>query len=159
VQDDGWARNVRDLVERQARARQARRPTPARAPGEPPRERIFHLFLGDHDFHDRRAYTPVRAQLRAAGKYCQVYVDTSFGDAQAVQATVDDAVRTFDREVYPRACERLGECRDVDGDGRFTILFTPLLSRMQQGKVALDGFVRGSDSPATWRHPSATAAT
>jgi len=33
----------------------------------------------------------------------------------------------------------------VDRDGRFTILFTPLLARLQKGKVALGGFVRGSD--------------
>jgi hypothetical protein len=39
----------------------------------------------------------------------------------------------------------LGRCLDVDRDGRFTLLFTGWLGRLQGGKVSLGGFVRGSD--------------
>src|SRR5208337_4955642 len=34
---------------------------------------------------------------------------------------------------------------DVDRDGRFTLLFTAWLRKLQDGKVAVGGFVRGSD--------------
>ena len=34
---------------------------------------------------------------------------------------------------------------DIDRDGRFTILLTGKLSALQNGKVQIDGFVRGSD--------------
>src|SRR5262249_7865045 len=43
------------------------------------------------------------------------------------------------------ALRHLGQARDVDRDGRFTILLSPLLGKLQAGKVAIDGFVRGSD--------------
>src|SRR5262249_54805889 len=61
------------------------------------------------------------------------------------QATLDDAVRTFDEEVHPKARQHLGRVLDVDRDGRFTLLFTPWLGKLQRGKVALSGFVRGCD--------------
>src|SRR5207244_1823742 len=54
-------------------------------------------------------------------------------------------VRTFDGDIYPQARGELGNVLDVDRDGRFTILFTGWLSRLCNGKVSLDGFVRGSD--------------
>ncbi len=62
-----------------------------------------------------------------------------------MQPTVSDIVCTFDGEIYPRACLRLGQALDVDRDGRFTILLTGRLSKLCNGKVSLSGFVRGSD--------------
>jgi hypothetical protein len=45
----------------------------------------------------------------------------------------------------------------VDGDGRFTILFSDRLSRLQAGKVSLGGFVRGSDFYADLAAPFGNA--
>jgi hypothetical protein len=87
----------------------------------------------------------VVGELNTVGRHCQVYVDRDHDNARGLRPTVDDAVRAFDEEVYPRARERLGRALDVDRDGRFTILFTGWLDRLQRGKVALGGFVRGSD--------------
>jgi hypothetical protein len=74
-----------------------------------------------------------------------VYVDRDHADRAGLQPTLDDIVRTFDDEVYPRACRQLGRALDVDRDGRFTILLTGWLGKLSNGKVALGGFVRGSD--------------
>ncbi len=112
---------------------------------EPPREKVFHLFTGEQDFRNTREYAAVAAELRAVGRHCQVYVDRNHRDRAGLQPTVEDAVRTFDEAVYPLARRQLGQVLDVDRDGRFTILFTPWLARLQKGKVALGGFVRGSD--------------
>jgi hypothetical protein len=130
------------------RLERARRQSVARAPLPPqaaPRERVFHLFTGDQDFHDPRAYTTVFGELRTVGRHCQVYVDRDHADRSRLQPTVEDAVRTFDEDIYPRARQQLGQALDVDRDGRFTILFTGWLDRLQRGQVALGGFVRGSD--------------
>jgi len=62
-----------------------------------------------------------------------------------LQPAIDDAVHTFDSEVYPFARQHLGQVLDVDRDGRFTMLFTSWLGKLSGGKVSVSGFVRGSD--------------
>ncbi|MBL8800264.1 MAG: hypothetical protein JNM56_40660 [Planctomycetia bacterium] len=142
--DDLWQQQIRLTRERlqRARQRQAFITYPA---AEPPRERAFHLFMGEMDFHNAESYTEIRARLQAVGKHCQVYVDGETPDQEPLRAAVSDAVRTFDEEVHPQARQRFGGVLDVDRDGRFTLLFTPKLSRLCNGKVTLGGCVRGSD--------------
>jgi hypothetical protein len=144
--DPAWRRRVAALAEQLARARRERQPAAPYAPlPSPAREKVFHLFAGDHDFHNRGSYADVRAELRGVGRHCQAYVDRATPDDDDVRATVADAVRTFDDAVYPRARDLLGEALDVDRDGRFTIFLTGRLAHMQAGKVSLGGFVRGAD--------------
>ncbi len=111
----------------------------------PPGEKVFHLFVRNLDYRDPGNYVAVTAALRAVGRHCQVYVDSSHTDADGLRPTVADAVRAFDEEIYPAALRAQGRALDVDRDGRFTILFSPWLAKLQSGKVALSGFVRGSD--------------
>ncbi len=137
---------LRDLDERLERGRRVGMPLQQFPPLEiPPRQKVFYLFTGDQDFQNTRAYVAVVGELRAVGRHCQVYVDREHADARGLQPTVDDAVRTFDERVYPLAQQKLGQALDVDRDGRFTILFTSWLDRLQHGKVSVGGFVRGSD--------------
>jgi hypothetical protein len=111
----------------------------------PPRQRSFYLFIKERDFQDPDGYVTVAGELERVGRHCQVYVDRNSADRAALQSTLDDIVRTFDERVYPRACQALGRALDVDRDGRFTILLTGWLGKLANGRVALDGFVRGSD--------------
>jgi hypothetical protein len=135
-----------ELARRLERARGQRPPREQFPPLQtPPQQKVFYLFTGDQDFHDAGAYTAVVGALRAVGRHCQVYVDRAHADLGGLQPTIDDAVRTFDEQVYPVAQRRLGQALDVDRDGRFTVLFTGLLDRLQRGAVSLGGFVRGSD--------------
>jgi hypothetical protein len=141
-----WRRRTDAAAGRLERAR-CGRPADQEYPplAEPPRQRTFHVFVGEHDFGSPDAYAAVAADLRAVGCRCQVYVDRAHPDPGAVQPAADDVVRTFDDDVYPRARRQLGRCLDVDRDGRFTVLFSPSLAKMSRGKVSLGGFVRGSD--------------
>ncbi len=141
----GWTQQVYELHDRLARARQMHPPAAEYRPvSEPPRQRTFYLFTREHDFQNPDGYVAIAAGLRAVGRYCQVYLDPA-ADPARLQPTIDDIVRTFDQEVYPRARQEFGRVFDVDRDGRFTILLTPWLGRLQNGKVSLGGFVRGSD--------------
>jgi hypothetical protein len=112
---------------------------------EPLRTRNFYLFVKERDFCDPQSYVTVTGELQGVGRHCQVYVDRDYGNRSELQPTVDDVIQTFDKEVYPRACRSLGRAADVDRDGRFTILLTPWLGKLSDGKVSLGGFVRGSD--------------
>jgi hypothetical protein len=141
-----WRQRTDALADRLARFRKERQDDPAVVPtAEPPQRRKFFLFVSEGEFQNPASYDEVRAELRGVGKHCQVYVDCEHGDRDALQPTVDDAVKTFDESVFPMARKSLGRCLDVDRDGRFTILFSPKLARMSCGKVRLEGFVRGAD--------------
>jgi hypothetical protein len=144
--DPAWVRRTADFRDRLAKAARGRlAAVDYRPPGEPPRQRAFSLFTRANEFQDPAAYATIVGELRAVGRHCQVYVDRDHPDPAALQPTVDDVVRTFDEEVFPRACRDFGRALDVDRDGRFTILFTGWLGRLVNGRVAIGGFVRGSD--------------
>jgi hypothetical protein len=144
--DENWKRRVQALHARLAAARRNRTPPHEYPPSaDPPRQKTFYLFTGEHDFQDTDSYAAVVTGLRGVGRRCLVYVDRDHPDPAALQPTVDYIVHTFDEEVYPRARRSLGQTLDVDRDGRFAVLLTGRLAKLQGGKVALGGFVRGSD--------------
>ncbi len=110
----------------------------------PPTERTFHLMTQSGLPTSAASYRAIPARLRAVGRRVQIYVDAS-DQANVDIATLRDLVETFDGRVWPTVAERFGPATDVDGDGRFTILLTGWLSRLADGKVRVDGFVRGAD--------------
>lgn len=97
------------------------------------------------DFTQSKNYERVQARLFAVGEQCAIYVDVESTKDEQLKNLVDDTIATFDREVQPAAVRKLGRHRDVDGDGKFAILFTPWLGKLADGGVSLGGFVRGSD--------------
>lgn len=112
---------------------------------EPAPVREFYVFTKDQDLLSPAGYVAVTGELRAVGTHCQIYVDRGEPDPGRLNATIGDLKHTFDDIVYPQACRSLGRALDVDRDGRFTILLSPWLGKLSDGKVAIDGFVRGSD--------------
>jgi len=143
--DPSWARRTAELRGRLDRAREAGAPLedyPASA--QPPRERTFYLFVGGGNPQSPAGHVAIRGELRSVGQFCQVYVDHDEPSSAALQATIDDVVRTFDTDIFPQAAS-LGRAVDVDRDGRFTILMTSRLSQLGGGTVSLGGCVRGSD--------------
>ncbi len=119
-------------------------PAPTPSVVSPPSVRAFHLLVRDGDPASLSNYDRVEAKLAAVGVHIQVYVDPA--DLGLVQmATLREIVETFDQKIFPIAKAELGLARDVDGDGRFTVLVSSLLSRLAGGKTQVDGFVRGTD--------------
>lgn len=127
-------------------------PAPAPASRTPPASRSFHLMVRDGDVISPSNYIAVKAALRAVGTRVQVYVDER-DDASVAQSAVHDVVATFDDRVFPLAADTIGQARDVDGDGRFTVLLSGWLTRLGGGRHAVDGFVRGADLDATLPAP------
>lgn len=146
VPDTRWRDHTRLLAERLASSRTNEALTAEYPPSKsPPQQKTFALFVKENDFYNADSYASVTGQLQAVGKHCQVYVDHDYRDLGRLQPTIADVVRTFDEQILPKARRNLGRALDADRDGRFTILFTPWLSRLLNGRVALEGFVRGSD--------------
>ena len=144
--DSAWKAQVEAKARFLERARR-NRPTLNRfSPlARPPADKIFHLFTGERDLENPAHYQEVRADLVRIGRFGQVYLDGADKGLPGVEQTTADALRIFDEEIVPRAERDLGRALDVDRDGRFTLLFTRKLDGLQNGKVRIDGFVRGSD--------------
>ena len=122
--------------------------TPIEAPswalGSPPEVRTFHLPVRDGDPSSASNYVAVNARLRASSSLVQVYVDPA--DLERVdRSTLADIVKTFDEHVLPKSRETIGSARDVDHDGRFTILLSNWLGHLADGRLSVDGYVRGAD--------------
>ncbi len=110
----------------------------------PPTERTFHLLVRDGDAASASNYLPVTGVLRAMGDRIQVYVGSE--DLNLVsERLLEDVVTTFDQHVFPTAAKTMGQARDVDRDGRFTVLISGWLNRLSSGRHSVDGFVRGAD--------------
>ena len=118
----------------------------------PPPQRTFHLMVRDGDVASASNYQAVRGELRAVGQRVQVYVDAE-DLARVGEDVLRDLVDTFDGRVFPTAATRFGWARDVDGDGRFTVLMSCWLTRLAGGRHAVDGYVRGADFDATLAPP------
>ena len=116
----------------------------APATGSPPPERTFHVMVRDGDVASPSNYLALTGKVRAVGRRVQVYVDDH--DLAVVSPEVlRDIVATFDDRIFPVAVSSFGQARDVDGDGRFTVLLSSWLTRLAGGRHAVDGFVRGAD--------------
>jgi hypothetical protein len=137
-----WTWRVENDRRQMDRVRQTSDSAPPYSAARFPLSRTFHLFVGEDDLYDAKKYVPVTATLARAGKWCLVYTDAQ--DKVSAEF-LDEVVRTFDERVYPAARQRFGQHRDVDRNGKFTILVTGWLERLSGGKVALSGFVRGAD--------------
>jgi hypothetical protein len=118
----------------------------------PPRDRVFHLMVREGDPASRSNYLAVPAVLRGVGRKVLVYVASEDVDKVA-RGTVEDVITAFDERVEPLARELYGAARDVDGDGRFTILLSSWLDHLGGGRHAVDGFVKVADLDAGIQAP------
>ncbi|MBI3469028.1 MAG: hypothetical protein HY000_38990, partial [Planctomycetes bacterium] len=88
----------------------------------PTAERTFWLMVRGDDSSDAKNYQAVHGRLAAVGQHCAVYIDRDDEAERSPTSLGQEAVATCDHDVYPTAQRTLGRHRDVDGDGRFTIL-------------------------------------
>ncbi len=116
-------------------------------PPMPPPIREFHIMVREGDPGSPSNYVPVRGVLRGVGRHVQVYV-AGEDVPRVARGALEEAIATFDDRVLPAARDRFGSARDVDGDGRFTILFSSWLDALGGGRHAVDGFVRVADLDA-----------
>jgi len=107
--------------------------------------REFFLHASDGSLDDATEYTRVQARLIAEGVNVRVYLDRRQPARELVSGLAEAIVQTLDAQIIPLFRRKLGRIRDVDGDGKFAVLLTPLLGRLQGGRTSVEGFVRGDD--------------
>lgn len=107
--------------------------------------RDFYLHVTDGPLDDPRHYARVSGRPVGEGRLVRVYLDSRQRPDELAAGLVEETIRLLDDELFPALKRDVGRCRDVDGDGKFTVLLSPWLGRLQGGKTSLGGFVRGSD--------------
>jgi hypothetical protein len=136
----------------QAAAVPAEQSDPAPSSRLPALDRVFHMMVRDGDAASSSNYTAIHGMLKGVGRRVQVYVAAE--DVEQVSTTsIQDLILTFDDRIYPLTSGRVGPARDVDGDGRFTILLSSWLEHLGGGKYPVDGFVRVADLDTAFRPP------
>jgi hypothetical protein len=125
--------------------------TPANTRGTP--SRVFALHVTDGSLDDPTQYAKVPAQQVAVGRNVRVYLDNQQSIKELPPGLVSSIADLFDNELIPRFRAVFGTYRDVDGDGRFSVLLSPWLARLQGGRTSIGGFVRGSDFQASISPP------
>jgi hypothetical protein len=107
--------------------------------------RSFALHVTDGSLDDPSQYAKVTAHEVAIGRSVRVYLDDQQSTQELPQGLVSNIADLFDNELIPKFRGAFGSFRDVDGDGRFLVLLSPWLARLQGGRTSVGGFVRGSD--------------
>ena len=110
-----------------------------------PFKRAFYLHVTDGPLNDARQYAKIRSRSVAEGRFVRVFLDSQMQTGQLARGLVSEIVEWFDTNIVPGSRRVLGTFRDVDGDGKFAILISPWLGKLEGGKTTLGGFVRGSD--------------
>ncbi len=111
----------------------------------PQESRDFFIHVTDTALENPRAYHCVRSRLIAEGKGIRVYLDSDQQESELSNGLAEELVRLFDEDIQPTSRRDLGSHLDVDGDGKFAILLTHWLGKLQGGRTTVGGFVRGSD--------------
>ncbi len=110
------------------------------------------MMVREGDSASPSNYAPVRGVLKGVGRRVQVYVASD--DADTVnRPLLKDLITAFDDRIFPVTSAWIGMPRDVDGDGRFTILLSSRLGRLGGGRHAVDGFVRVADLDSSLSYP------
>ncbi len=110
------------------------------------------MMVRDGDASSPSNYIAIRGVLKGVGRKVQVYAAAEDFD-QVGQELVSDIIKTFDDRILPLTSARFGAARDVDRDGRFTILLSSWLDHLAGGRYAVDGFVRVADLDTSFRAP------
>ncbi len=110
-----------------------------------PQRRTFDIHITSGPLDDPDQFVRVAAREVGRGRRARIFLDEQLSENQLAPGLVDALLKTLDDRVLPAVEGRLGQIRDVDGDGTLAVLLTPWLSQLQGGRTSLDGFVRTSD--------------
>ena len=107
--------------------------------------RSFFIHVTEGELDDSKQYARVVGRQVREGDRVRVFLDQQQRASDLAPDLLDEIVNFCDRTIIPRVADSLGEFRDVDGDGKFAVLLTPWLDRLQGGRTSLGGFVRATD--------------
>ncbi len=118
---------------------------PPRSPSQLGTTREFFLHVTDGDLDDPKQYARITARSMACGHRVRVFLDQQLREGEVSPSRIEELVQSLEADVIPRIESQFGPLQDVDQDGRFAVVLTPWLSRLQGGRTSIGGMVRSSD--------------
>lgn len=112
-------------------------------PGPERAKRGFWIIRREGDLASAANYGWVECALRARGNRLRVYVDSK-DLGQVGDEVLEALVGAFER-AEEGVGRLVGTCRDVDGDGVFTVVFTSAMAALGKGKGGVDGLFKSAD--------------
>jgi hypothetical protein len=97
------------------------------------------------ELNDPKQYARIVGQCVGEGDRVRIFVDQQLGPSGIRDSQIADLIQLLETDVLPRVEAQFGPLADVDHDGRFAIVITPWLGRLQGGRVSINGMVRSSD--------------
>ncbi|QDU09604.1 hypothetical protein V202x_29790 [Gimesia aquarii] len=128
-------------------------PQPDKALEDAKKERSFFLFVTDGNLTDKNQYTRINGQLIQQTSRIAIYLDDQQQAEQLAPGLVTEITEILENQVLDQITRQCGTIRDVDCSGRFTILLSPWLNKLQGGRTSINGFVRPSDFRLTVPKP------
>lgn len=116
-------------------------------------ERSFFLFVTDGSLTDKKQYTRINGKLIRQTSRVAIYLDDQQKVEQLTPDLANQIAEILENQVLDQITSQCGSIRDVDHSGRFTILLSPWLNKLQGGKTSINGFVRPSDFRQTVPEP------
>ncbi|CAE7210230.1 unnamed protein product [Symbiodinium microadriaticum] len=111
----------------------------------PADSRSFYLFVTDGDLSDKKQYTRVTGKLIKHSPRVAIYLDEQQQPTELAAGLIDEVINLLEERVLDHLAQHCGSLTDVDDNGRFTVLLSPWLGKLQGGKTSINGFVRPSD--------------
>ena len=108
-------------------------------------KRDFFLFVTDGDLSDKNKYTRITGRLIQQSPRIAIYLDDQQQTKELAAGLIDEIIKIMEQQVLDQITQKCGMIRDVDRNGRFTILLSPWLNKLQGGNTSINGFVRPSD--------------
>lgn len=108
-------------------------------------KRDFFLFVTDGDLSDKNKYTRVTGRLIQQSPRVAIYLDDQQQTKELAANLINEIIHILEHQVLDQITQKCGSIRDVDRNGKFTILLSPWLEKLQGGKTSINGFVRPSD--------------
>lgn len=107
--------------------------------------RSFFLHVTDGPLDDPRQYAAVRTRVIEESEHVRILLDEQEPHSERIASLARRIRNELEQTILPVCTQTFGNWRDVDGDGKLTIVLTPWLDKLQGGKTSLKGFVRGTD--------------
>lgn len=107
--------------------------------------RLFFLPTTDGSLDDCASYLAMDCRLVGEAASIRVYAEQSVPENQRLRELITELTRLADKSIGPAIHTLVGSVRDVDGDGKLSVVLTTGLGRRGTAFAEVDGLTRASD--------------
>ncbi len=115
------------------------------APGAAADSAVFDVYADiDGSTIEPASFVSVIADLKYEGEHVLLYVDRQTDGSCITGDEAEELGRSFDTSIYTIDRNAFGSESDIDGDGKISILLSPVINRLTDpGTASTEGYIAG----------------